>query len=89
MLISSLCQRLTKSDYDKPLNLGSDEMVSMNEMMAVSLGHAFVMDLYSWFLRSSPRWQAKRLVSNTFLDQRFTVWRLFLAMIIFESAGSI
>lgn len=25
--------RLTKSDYDKPLNLGSDVMVSMNEMM--------------------------------------------------------
>jgi len=27
--------RLTKSDYNKPLNLGSDEMVSMNEMMAI------------------------------------------------------
>jgi len=27
--------RLIKSDIDKPLNLGSDEMVSMNEMMAI------------------------------------------------------
>jgi len=27
--------RLTKSDYALPLNLGSDEMVSMNEMMAI------------------------------------------------------
>jgi GDP-D-mannose 3',5'-epimerase len=28
--------RLTKSDFKEPLNLGSDEMVSMNEMMALA-----------------------------------------------------
>jgi GDP-D-mannose 3', 5'-epimerase len=29
--------RLTKSDYTEPLNLGSDEMVSMNQMMELAL----------------------------------------------------
>ena len=29
--------RLTKSDFSEPLNLGSDEQVSMNEMMALAL----------------------------------------------------
>lgn len=29
--------RVTKSDYREPLNLGSDEMVSMNEMMAMAM----------------------------------------------------
>jgi GDP-D-mannose 3',5'-epimerase len=28
--------RLTKSDFREPLNLGSDEMVSMNQMMALA-----------------------------------------------------
>ena len=27
--------RLMRSDYKKPLNIGSDEMVSMNDMMLV------------------------------------------------------
>ncbi|CAM6012684.1 unnamed protein product [Sphagnum balticum] len=30
-ILSSIC-RLTKSDFQEPLNIGSDEMVSMNEM---------------------------------------------------------
>jgi GDP-D-mannose 3', 5'-epimerase len=30
--------RITKSDYRQPLNLGSDEMVSMNEMMEMVVG---------------------------------------------------
>jgi len=30
--------RLTKSDFRDPLNLGSDEMVSMNEMMELAMG---------------------------------------------------
>lgn len=30
--------RLTKSDFAEPVNLGSDEMVSMNEMQALALG---------------------------------------------------
>lgn len=30
--------RITKSDYREPLNLGSTEMVSMNEMMEIVLG---------------------------------------------------
>ncbi len=29
--LSSIC-RLTKSDFQEPLNIGSDEIVSMNEM---------------------------------------------------------
>jgi nucleoside-diphosphate-sugar epimerase len=29
--------RVTKSDYREPLNLGSDEMVSMNEMMQMAM----------------------------------------------------
>lgn len=29
--------RITKSDYREPLNLGSDEMVSMNEMMDMAM----------------------------------------------------
>jgi GDP-D-mannose 3',5'-epimerase len=29
--------RVTKSDYREPLNLGSDEMVSMNEMMGMAM----------------------------------------------------
>lgn len=29
--------RVTKSDYREPLNLGSDEMVSMNEMMEMAM----------------------------------------------------
>jgi GDP-D-mannose 3',5'-epimerase len=29
--------RITKSDYREPLNLGSDEMVSMNEMMGMAM----------------------------------------------------
>ena len=32
--------RLTKSDFAEPVNLGSDEMVSMNEMQALALGFA-------------------------------------------------
>ena len=32
--------RLMISDYKKPLNIGSDEMVSMNEMAAITLGYA-------------------------------------------------
>merc|ERR1712054_329068 len=31
--------RLTKSDFSEPLNLGSDEMVSMNEMADVVLSY--------------------------------------------------
>jgi GDP-D-mannose 3',5'-epimerase len=30
--------RMTKSDFSEPLNLGSDEMVSMNEMAEMILG---------------------------------------------------
>lgn len=30
--------RLTKSDFCEPLNIGSDEMVSMNEMAEIVLG---------------------------------------------------
>jgi hypothetical protein len=30
-ILSSIC-RLTKSDFQEPLNISSDEMVSMNEM---------------------------------------------------------
>lgn len=30
--------RITKSDYRQPLNLGSDEMISMNDMMNLILG---------------------------------------------------
>lgn len=30
--------RVTKSDFREPLNLGSSEMVSMNEMMALAMG---------------------------------------------------
>lgn len=29
--------RLTKSDFAEPLNLGTDEMVSMNDMMALAM----------------------------------------------------
>lgn len=29
--------RLTKSDFVDPVNIGSDEMVSMNEMMAMAI----------------------------------------------------
>jgi GDP-D-mannose 3',5'-epimerase len=32
--------RIMRSDYSKPLNLGSDEMVSMNEMAKLALGFA-------------------------------------------------
>ena len=32
--------RLTKSDFREPLNLGSDEMVSMNEARALARLHA-------------------------------------------------
>ena len=32
--------RLMRSDYSKPLNIGSDEMVSMNEMADLALGYA-------------------------------------------------
>jgi len=32
--------RLTKSDFAEPVNLGSDEMVTMNEMQALALGFA-------------------------------------------------
>jgi GDP-D-mannose 3',5'-epimerase len=32
--------RLTKSDFAEPVNLGSDEMVSMNEMQAMALKFA-------------------------------------------------
>jgi GDP-D-mannose 3',5'-epimerase len=32
--------RLMKSDYKEPLNIGSDEMVTMNEMAALALGYA-------------------------------------------------
>lgn len=32
--------RLMRSDYEEPLNIGSDEMVSMNEMQAVAIGFA-------------------------------------------------
>ena len=32
--------RLTKSDFSEPVNLGSDEMVSMNELQALALGFA-------------------------------------------------
>lgn len=34
--LSSLC-RLTKSDFREPVNIGSDEMVSMNEMAEIVL----------------------------------------------------
>jgi hypothetical protein len=30
-ILSSIC-RLTKSNFQEPLNIGNDEMVSMNEM---------------------------------------------------------
>ena len=30
--------RLTKSDFREPVNIGSDEMVSMNEMAEIVLG---------------------------------------------------
>ena len=30
--------RITKSDFSEPLNLGSDEMISMNDMMAMAMG---------------------------------------------------
>ncbi|RRT57256.1 hypothetical protein B296_00016023 [Ensete ventricosum] len=32
-----LCIRLTKSDFREPVNIGSDEMVSMNEMVEIVL----------------------------------------------------
>ena len=32
--------RITKSDFKEPLNLGSTEMVSMNEMMAMVLAYS-------------------------------------------------
>jgi len=32
--------RLMVSDYKKPLNIGSDEMVSMNQLCEIALGHA-------------------------------------------------
>lgn len=32
-----LFHRLTKSDFREPVNIGSDEMVSMNEMAAIIL----------------------------------------------------
>lgn len=31
------CLRLTKSDFREPVNIGSDEMVSMNEMAEIVL----------------------------------------------------
>lgn len=37
--------RITASDYAHPLNLGSDEMVSMNDMMAMALRYAGRSDL--------------------------------------------
>jgi len=37
--------RLMKSDYSEPINLGSDEMVSMNELAAIALEHAEKKDL--------------------------------------------
>ena len=33
----SSCYRLTKSDFREPVNIGSDEMVSMNEMAEIVL----------------------------------------------------
>ena len=35
--ICSLSFRLTKSDFREPVNIGSDEMVSMNEMAEIVL----------------------------------------------------
>jgi GDP-D-mannose 3',5'-epimerase len=35
-ILCSVC-RLTKSDFQEPLNIGSDEMVSMNEMAEIVL----------------------------------------------------
>ena len=35
-IFTSVC-RLTKSDFREPVNIGSDEMVSMNEMAAIVL----------------------------------------------------
>jgi nucleoside-diphosphate-sugar epimerase len=35
-VLTSIC-RLTKSDFQEPLNIGSDEMVSMNEMAEIVL----------------------------------------------------
>jgi GDP-D-mannose 3',5'-epimerase len=35
-ILSSIC-RLTKLDFEEPLNIGSDEMVSMNEMVEIVL----------------------------------------------------
>jgi len=32
--------RLMMSDYNKPLNIGSDEMISMNDMAALALNYA-------------------------------------------------
>lgn len=37
MSCDSLCARLTKSDFREPVNIGSDEMVSMNEMAEIVL----------------------------------------------------
>lgn len=37
MTLISLIYRLTKSDFREPVNIGSDEMVSMNEMAEIVL----------------------------------------------------
>lgn len=37
MVVHAGILRLMRSDYDKPLNIGSDEMVSMNAMADMAL----------------------------------------------------